>query len=77
MITDGKDLTLPSYTRFDASANYALSDDMSLGIHLENLTDELYFPHAHSTHQASVGSPLSQQESHCLDSYNLKIIFNF
>ncbi len=59
LIKDGKDLTLPSYTRFDASANYVLSDDMSLGIHLENLTDEVYFPHAHSDHQASVGSPFS------------------
>lgn len=59
LIKDGEDLKLPSYTRFDASANYALSDDMSLGFHLENLTDEVYFPHAHSTHQASVGSPFS------------------
>ena len=26
---------------------------------IENLGDKLYFPHSHSTHQASVGEPLN------------------
>ena len=49
------DLVLPSYTRFDMAAYYNISDDLVLRFNLENLTDELYFPHSHSTHQASVG----------------------
>ena len=57
-LKDGSALTLPAYTRFDASARYDVSETCVL-LHLENLTDELYFPHAHSTHQASVGAPLT------------------
>ena len=49
------DLVLPSYTRFDMAAYYNISDDLVLRFNVENLTDELYFPHSHSTHQASVG----------------------
>ena len=30
---------------------------------VENITDELYFPHSHSTHQASVGEPLNARFS--------------
>lgn len=51
--------TLPSYTRFDAAAYYELSDDLRLQLNIENLTDETYFPSAHSTHQVTVGAPLS------------------
>ena len=47
------------YTRVDLGAYYQLSDDLSVQMNLENLTDELYFPHSHSTHQASVGEPLN------------------
>jgi catecholate siderophore receptor len=50
---------LPSFTRVDAGANYALTDNTTLGLNIENLTDELYFPHSHSTHQASVGAPIN------------------
>ncbi|MEE3240912.1 MAG: TonB-dependent receptor [Pseudomonadota bacterium] len=63
LIKDGSALTLPAYTRFDASARYDVSDNMRVKLHLENLTDELYFPHAHSTHQASVGAPLTARLS--------------
>lgn len=51
--------TLPSYTRFDASAYYEISDDMRVQLNVENLTDETYFPTSHSTHQVTVGAPLS------------------
>ncbi len=51
--------TLPSYTRFDAAAYYDISDDLRIQLNVENLTDELYFPTAHSTHQATVGAPLN------------------
>ncbi len=48
-------LLLPSYTRFDAAIYYAISDDFKLQLNAQNLSDELYFPHSHSTHQVSVG----------------------
>ena len=51
--------TLPSFTRFDAAAYYDVSDDIRLQVNIENLTDELYFPSSHSTHQATVGTPLN------------------
>ena len=52
-------LVLPSYTRVDFSVSYDVSDDLTLRLNAENLTDELYFPHSHSTHQASVGEPMN------------------
>ena len=55
LIKDGGSQMLPDYTRFDAAAYYMLSDDFRIQVNFENLTDELYFPHSHSTHQASVG----------------------
>lgn len=48
---------LPSYTRFDAAAYYRVSDALRVQLNVENLTDKLYFPNAHSTHQATVGMP--------------------
>lgn len=54
---------LPSYTRVDAAAFYDISDDLRVQLNIENLTDELYFPNAHATHQASVGAPLNARIS--------------
>ena len=51
--------TLPDFTRFDAAIYYDISDRLRVQLNLENLTDELYFPTAHSTHPASVGAPLN------------------
>lgn len=48
---------LPSYTRFDAALYYDLSDSLRLQLNAENLTNKLYFPNAHSTHEATVGAP--------------------
>ena len=56
-------LILPDYTRVDFAAYYGLADDLSVQLNVENLTDELYFPHSHSTHQASVGEPLNARVS--------------
>jgi len=56
---DKPGLVLPVYTRVDLGAYYQIADDLSVQMNLENLTDELYFPHSHSTHQASVGEPLN------------------
>ena len=62
-INNGNSAVLPSYTRLDASAYYDVSDKLRVQVNIENLTDELYFPHSHSTHQASVGAPLNARVS--------------
>ncbi|MFT4630956.1 MAG: catecholate siderophore receptor, partial [Dinoroseobacter sp.] len=38
---------------------YDVSEKLRVQLNVENLTDELYFPNAHSTHQATVGAPLN------------------
>ncbi len=58
-INNGNSAVLPSYVRLDAAAYYDVSDNLRVQVNVENLTDTLYFPHAHSTHQASVGAPLN------------------
>ncbi|MBR9825179.1 MAG: TonB-dependent siderophore receptor [Alphaproteobacteria bacterium] len=50
---------VPSYTRWDAAAFYDLSDRTLLQLNLENLTDEDYFPDAHSNDNISTGEPLN------------------
>ena len=62
-IKDNSTLVLPEYTRFDFAAYWNVANDMVLRLNVENLTDELYFPHSHSTHQASVGEPLNARVS--------------
>jgi catecholate siderophore receptor len=54
---------LPSYTRFDASAYYDVSDTMRVQLNVENLTDKLYYPNSHSTHQATVAAPFNARLS--------------
>ena len=58
-INNSNTAVLPGYTRLDLAAYYDISPNWRLQFHVENLTDELYFPNAHSTHQASVGAPLN------------------
>ena len=62
-IKDNSPLILPEYTRFDFAAYWNVAEDLVLRLNVENLTDELYFPHSHSTHQASVGEPLNARVS--------------
>lgn len=50
---------LPDYTRIDLGASYLLTENTTLQLNIENLSDELYFPHAHGSHQASVGAPVN------------------
>ena len=50
---------LPAYTRIDLALTLTPTEDDTVRINFENLTDELYFPHAHSTHQASVGETVN------------------
>jgi len=58
-INNGNQTTLPSYVRLDAAAYYDLTAKLRLQLNVENLTDQLYFPSAHSTHQATVGAPIN------------------
>lgn len=56
-INNGNTAILPSYTRYDAALYYQFDDDLRVQLNLENLSDESYFPNAHSTHQVTVGAP--------------------
>jgi catecholate siderophore receptor len=56
---NGSATFLPSFTRIDAAAYYDVNEDLRVQVNIENLTDELYFPTSHSTHQATVGAPLN------------------
>ena len=60
---DNSSLVLPEYTRYDAAAYYYMSDNTTIRLNVENWTDELYFPHSHSTHQASVGEDINARLS--------------
>ena len=62
-INNGNTAILPSYARFDASAYYDVSDKFRIQLNVENLTDQLYFPNSHSTHQVTVGAPFNAQIS--------------
>ena len=58
-INNGNTAVLPSYLRVDATAYYDVSENIRIQVNVENVTDELYFPNSHSTHQATVGAPLN------------------
>jgi catecholate siderophore receptor len=45
---------IPSYTRFDAMASYAIQDNISLQLNVQNLTDKTYFTKAYASHYASI-----------------------
>jgi len=56
---------LPDYTRLDMAMSITPNDIDTVRINIENLGNETYFPHSHSTHQASVG-----------ESANVRISYN-
>lgn len=58
-VNNGNTAVLPSFTRFDAAAFYDVSDDVRLQVNIENLTDKLYFPNSHATHQVTVAAPFN------------------
>ncbi|MEE4315433.1 MAG: TonB-dependent siderophore receptor [Erythrobacter sp.] len=51
--------TLPAYARVDMAVFYDVSDNLRVQINVENLTDELYFPNAHSADELTVAPPLN------------------
>ena len=46
---------VPSYTRFDAMATYALDKNVTLQLNVQNLTNKLYYDQAFTTHYAHMG----------------------
>ncbi|MEP3225054.1 MAG: TonB-dependent receptor [Parasphingorhabdus sp.] len=62
-INNGNTAVLPAYTRVDAAAYFNLSENLRIQVNIENLTDTLYFPNSHATHQASVGAPINARFS--------------
>ena len=56
-------VTLPSYSRFDASAYYNVSDKLRVLLNVENLTDTEYFPSSHTDNNITVGAPINAQIS--------------
>ena len=58
-VNNSNSAILPSYVRLDAAAYYDLTDKIRVQVNVENLTDTVYFPNAHSTHQVSVGAPIN------------------
>ena len=46
---------LPDFTRIDMAMTFSPNDSDTVRINIENLGDETYYPHSHSTHQVSVG----------------------
>ena len=55
---------LDDFTRIDMAMKITPSDSDTVRINIENLSDETYYPHSHSTHQASVGEPLNVRLSY-------------
>ncbi|MEG1680987.1 MAG: TonB-dependent receptor, partial [Stenotrophomonas sp.] len=45
---------IPSYTRWDAMIGYAIQDNISLQLNVQNLTDKTYFTKAYASHYASI-----------------------
>ncbi len=60
---DDASKVLPEYTRIDFSAYYDVSDDVSIRMNIENVGDEVYFPHSHSSHQVTVGESVNARFS--------------
>jgi catecholate siderophore receptor len=60
---DKPDPLLPAYTRVDAAVYYSIADDLKLQLNIENLSDEVYFPHSHKAHQVAVGEARSTRLS--------------
>ena len=62
-VNNSNSAVLPSYTRVDAAAWYDVNETLRVQLNVENVTDELYFPNSHSTHQVTVGAPLNARLS--------------
>ena len=64
LINKENEARLDDFTRIDMAMTITPSDSDTVRINIENLSDETYYPHSHSTHQASVGEPLNVRISY-------------
>ena len=55
---------LDDFTRVDMAMPFSPSARDTVRLNIENLTDETYYPHSHSTHQATVGEPINVRLSY-------------
>jgi catecholate siderophore receptor len=51
------EVTLPSFTRFDAAVFFVLSPELRAQVNVENVFDTEYFITSHSNDNISPGSP--------------------
>lgn len=58
-VREDNNVRVPSFTRIDAAAYYDLSAQTLIQLNIENVTDEDYFPDAHSNDNISTGEPLN------------------
>jgi len=60
---NGNTVTLPSFTRIDASAHFDVNEKLRVQLNIENLTDQLYFPNAHTADNITVGESVNARLS--------------
>ena len=58
---------VPDFTRVDAAAFYQLTERVRLQLNIENVTDEEYFPDAHSNNNITTGEPLNARLSFIME----------
>lgn len=66
-IQEDNSTEVPGYTRVDAAAYYQLSPQLRIQLNVENLSDETYFPDAHSNTNITVGRPLNARLTVTMD----------
>ena len=64
LINKENEARLDDFTRLDMSMVFTPSDSDTVRLNIENLSDDTYYPHSHSTHQATVGEPLNLRVSY-------------
>ena len=57
--TASNTVRLPGFARVDLAAYYALSEQVSVQLNIENLLDERYYPSAHGNSNIQPGEPLN------------------
>ena len=63
-ITDPKAARLDDFTRLDMAMTFTPTSSDTVRLNIENLSDDTYYPHSHSTDQATVGEPLNLRLSY-------------
>jgi catecholate siderophore receptor len=66
-VREDNTVEVPDFTRVDAAAFYQLNDRVRLQLNIENVTDEEYFPDAHSNNNITTGEPLNARFSFIME----------